>query len=93
MSEKTKEELLQIDYAPPKRDWLDPTLDFQERRGTWSYPAAPKNLKYLGFPNPREWSPTDEDWKLPENWREIIHEGLKERLETVSYTHLTLPTN
>ena len=25
-----------------------------------------KNLKYLGFPNPREWSPTDEDWKLPD---------------------------
>ncbi len=81
MSEKTKDELLRIDYAPPKGGWLEPAVDFTERKGSWSYPAAAKNLKYLGFPNPREWSPTDEDWKLPDNWREIIHEGLKERLE------------
>jgi Fe-S oxidoreductase len=81
MHEKTKEELLGIDYVPSRKSWLDPSVDFKERKGTWSYPAAGKNLEYLGFPNPREWSPTDEDWKLPENWREIIHEGLKERLE------------
>ncbi len=81
MAEKSPQELLQIDYRPPRRDWMDPSIDFEARRGTWSYPAAPKNLEYLGFPNPREWSPTDEDWKLPENWKEIIHEGLKDRLE------------
>jgi Fe-S oxidoreductase len=80
MAEKTRDELTQIDYTPPRHDWMDPTIDFEVRRGTWSYPGAAKNLRYLGFPNPRDWSPTDEDWKLPENWQQIIHDGLAERL-------------
>jgi Fe-S oxidoreductase len=80
MADKTHEELLRIDYTPPKKDWLDPSLDFEARRGTWCYPAAAKNPTSLGFPNPREWSPTDADWKLPENWQEIIREGFRERL-------------
>jgi Fe-S oxidoreductase len=49
--------------------------------GTYSYPGAAKNLKILDMPNPREWSATEEDWKLPENWKEIILEGFKERLK------------
>ena len=28
-----------------------------------------------------EWRPADEDWKLPENWKEILLEGIAERLE------------
>ena len=80
MPEKTRDELVRIDYTPPQRDWLDPAIDFEARKGTWSYPAAAKNLRYLGFPNPRDWSPTDEDWQLPENWQQIIHDGLAERL-------------
>ncbi len=75
-----KEDLLHVPSRPPETGWMDPTIDFEARRGTWSYPAAAKNLRYLGFPNPREWSPTDEDWKLPENWKEIVYEGLRERL-------------
>lgn len=81
MSEKSPQELIQISLDPPKTDWMDPSIDFEARRGTWSYPAAAKNLKYMGFPNPREWSPTDEDWQLPKDWQRIIHEGLKERLD------------
>jgi [DsrC]-trisulfide reductase subunit K len=80
MEQKTPEELTRIDYTPPRKGWEDPTIDFEARRGTWSYPAAPKNLKYMGFPNPRSWSPTDADWQLPENWREILREGFRERL-------------
>ena len=80
MAEKTPQELIQIDYAPPKRSWTDPSLDFEARRGSWSYPAAPKNLKYLGFPNPREWSPTDDDWQLPENWQQIVRDGFRDLL-------------
>jgi Fe-S oxidoreductase len=79
--DKTREQLLADEWRPGPADWLDPTIDFEARRGSWSYPAAAKNLKYLGLPNPREWSPTDADWKLPENWREILHQGLKERLD------------
>jgi heterodisulfide reductase subunit C len=33
-----------------------------------------------GLPNARL-EPLDDDWQLPENWQEIIHEGFKERLE------------
>ncbi|HSN53766.1 MAG TPA: (Fe-S)-binding protein [Candidatus Sulfomarinibacteraceae bacterium] len=80
MSEKSPQELIQIDLDPPRSGWMDPTVDFESRRGTWSYPGVAKNLVYMGFPNPRDWSPTDEDWKLPENWQQIIHDGFKERL-------------
>jgi Fe-S oxidoreductase len=78
--DKSPQELLQIELNPRKGDWLDPSLDFEARRGSWSYPGAIKALNYMGFPNPREWSPTDDDWKLPDNWRQIIHDGIKERL-------------
>ncbi len=74
------EDLMKIDLdRPPETAWMDTPADF--RPGTFSYPAAGKNLKYLDLPNPREWSPTDEDWKLPDNWKEIILTGFKERLE------------
>ena len=64
---------------PPETGWMDNPAVFRD--GTYSYPAAGKNLKILGLANPRQWSPTDEDWKLPENWQEIILQGMKERLE------------
>jgi len=80
MSEKSKEQLVQIDFTPPSGDWTDPRIDFAARKGSWSYPGAAKNLRYLGLPNPRDWSPTDADWKLPENWQQIIKDGLAERL-------------
>jgi len=81
MAEKVPkpEELAQVDYRPPRQDWRDPTVEF--RRGVFCYSAAPKNLEYLGLPNPRKWSPVDQDWKLPPNWQEIILEGLRDRLE------------
>ena len=46
MATKTPEELLQITYRPPARDWRDPRVDFEAKRGTWSYPGAAKNLEY-----------------------------------------------
>jgi Fe-S oxidoreductase len=67
-----------VDLNPPKKRWQDTPTDF--RPGSWIYPTKPKHLESLGMPNPREWSPAEEDWKLPENWQEIIHEGFKERL-------------
>jgi Fe-S oxidoreductase len=79
--EKLKsEDLLRYDLQPRQVDWLDASRT-RLRKGCWNYAAAPKNLQYLGLPNPREWSPRDEDWKLPENWLEILHEGLKKRLD------------
>ncbi len=73
------EELVQISYDPPRGDWRDSRVEF--RKGTFSYSAAAKNLRYLEMPNPRDWQPFEDDWKLPPNWREIILKGMKERLQ------------
>ena len=69
----------QVDYTPPAAGWMATKPDF--RPGTWIYPGKAKHLEYLGMANPRDWSPADEDWKLPENWKEILLNGIKERLE------------
>jgi [DsrC]-trisulfide reductase subunit K len=73
------EELVQINYDPPRRDWRDARVEY--RKGTFCYSAAPKNIRYLDMPNPRNWQPFDKDWKLPPNWQEIILAGMKERLQ------------
>jgi len=53
----------------------------QFKPGTFGWATHPKNLRYLDLPNPREWQPPDEDWKLPPNWKEIILTGMEERLK------------
>jgi len=73
------DELTKINLYPPQKGWMETPVEF--RPGTWCYSAAPKNLKILDLPHPREWQPSDKDWKLPENWQEIILRGFKERLE------------
>jgi Fe-S oxidoreductase len=72
------EELAKVDYSLPYSGWMDVKAEF--RPGNWAYPASQKALNVLDLPNPRDWMPTDQDWKLPENWKEIIVNGLKERL-------------
>jgi Fe-S oxidoreductase len=72
------EPLIQIEQGRPAGDWTAVKPEF--RKGTFCYSAAAKNLQYLGLPNPREWQPFDEDWKLPADWKEIILDGFKERL-------------
>jgi Fe-S oxidoreductase len=79
MSEEAlKDKSLKIDYTPPPKDWMEPSAEF--RKGTYGYPGASKHGKYLELPNPREWQPTEKDWKLPENWKETILRGMKDRL-------------
>lgn len=80
MSEKhfKPEKLTAIGYQPPRRDWMDPHVEF--RRGTFNYSANPKSMEYLGLPFVRKWQPTEDDWQLPSNWKEIILEGLRERI-------------
>jgi len=81
MSTKIKpEELLKnVTYKPKFVNWMDVPVEF--RKGTFNYAGSEDALIYLDQPNPRKWQPTDPDWKLPENWQEIILEGLRERLE------------
>ncbi len=74
-----KDELVQIDYRPPATGWMETPVDF--RPGSYIYPGKGRHLKYLDMPNPRTWVVTEEDWKLPENWKEIVLTGMKERLE------------
>jgi Fe-S oxidoreductase len=73
------EEMVQIDFAPSKKDWFDPKVDI--RRGVINYAAVPKSTEYLELPNVRKWQVTDDDWQLPDNWKEIIIEGLRDRLK------------
>jgi Fe-S oxidoreductase len=73
------DQLAQIKYNPPSASWMDTPVEFKE--GIYCYAGKPQNLQVVGLPNPREWKPADKDWKLPENWKEIVLEGLRERLE------------
>ena len=69
----------------PRKPWMEVPAVFKP--GGFGYPGKVEIQKYLdsqsglSFPNAREWSALDEDWKLPENWKEIIMNGLKERLD------------
>jgi Fe-S oxidoreductase len=76
-AEPKQEERYSIDYTLPKKSWMEPSVEF--RKGTYCYPALPKHQAYLELPNTREWQPYEEDWKLPENWKEIIVKGMRDR--------------
>jgi Fe-S oxidoreductase len=75
---KPEELLAKINHKPPKTGWMDTPVEFH--KGTYNNAAVPESLKYLHQPNPRKWQVYDDDWQLPENWKEIILEGLRERL-------------
>ena len=72
------EELMKIDYRPPERPWMETKPEFRE--GRFCNAASPKWLEVLDYPYGRSWSVTDEDWKLPENWKDIVLEGMRDRL-------------
>jgi Fe-S oxidoreductase len=76
---KPQDVLDQLNYQPPRSDWMETPVEI--RKGMYCYASNPKSVATLGLPNARPWNPLDEDWKLPENWQQIIHEGFKERLE------------
>lgn len=76
---KPDELLSKIDPTPPQTGWMDTPV--QIRKGMYCYASNPKSVEYVGLPNARAWNPLDADWKLPENWEEIIFEGFRERLD------------
>jgi Fe-S oxidoreductase len=80
MSEKLpkNEDLARIAYQPPRRGWMNSPAEF--KKGTFNYAALPEKLAYLGLPQNGKWQPMDPDWKLPENWKETILQGIRERL-------------
>ncbi|OGW05794.1 MAG: menaquinol oxidoreductase [Nitrospinae bacterium RIFCSPLOWO2_12_39_16] len=79
MDTKRADKTLNIDYRFPKTGWMDTPVEFKQ--GMFCHGSKPKDLEAVGFPNPREWSSKDKDWKLPANWKEIVLNGMKERLD------------
>lgn len=75
---KPDEILNDVCLSSENQDWLNSKPDF--RKGTYLYSAPLKHQSYLGLPNQREWNPADADWKLPENWKEVILSGMADLL-------------
>ena len=50
MSEDAKkpEELANVDFTPPRKNWMDPSVEFT--KGTYNYGSNPKSIEYLGLP-------------------------------------------
>ncbi|MDH4331207.1 MAG: (Fe-S)-binding protein [Desulfobulbaceae bacterium] len=71
--------------AVPVKDWWDTEAVFKP--GNYCYPAKKSIVEYHNknlpgvFGEPREWDPESDNWLLPENWKEIIINGLKDRLD------------
>ncbi len=76
---KPEELISRLDYATPKTGWMDTPAVI--RPGMYCYSANPKSVEYVGMPHPRKWNPMEDDWLLPENWKDIVLKGLKDRLE------------
>ncbi len=76
---KPAEILSGISYKLPDKGWMDVKPEF--RPGTYVNAAQPKWLKMIDYPYPRQWSVPNEDWDLPKDWKEIILQGMEERLE------------
>ena len=76
---KPDELISKIELKPSGKSWMDTPAEI--RKGIYCYAGNPKSLETLSAPNPRSWDPLKEDWKLPDNWQDIIYEGIKERLE------------
>ena len=83
-----KPSLVKGDY--PDKELFEAPVEFRD--GNWCYPAKPELIEELGFPNPRKWSPTDDDWELPDGWEKIIKDGMKDRLERFRSFKLFLDT-
>jgi Fe-S oxidoreductase len=79
------EELLDIKHSKVsmgfEKGWLRTAPDVEIKPGMHCYACEPQRLEIVGMPNPRNWSASDEDWKVPKNWKEIIVEGFRDRLD------------
>jgi ferredoxin len=72
------QELTKVNYQPPGKGWMDVKPVF--RPGTYCNAPSPKWVEMVNYPYPRKWSVPDEDWHLPENWKEIILQQMEDRL-------------
>ncbi len=75
----TPAELIQINYQMPSKSWME--LKAELRPGYYVNAAAPKWMQMIDYPFPRAWNVADEDWQLPEDWKERVLEGMEDRLQ------------
>jgi Fe-S oxidoreductase len=75
----TPAEILPLSHKPPEKSWMDSKAAL--RPGVYCNPSSPKWMEWIKYPYPREWSVAAEDWKLPKDWKEIILQGMEDRLE------------
>jgi Fe-S oxidoreductase len=75
----TPAELIQVNYKFPAQGWMD--VKPEMRPGYYVNAAAPKWMKVVDYPFPRAWNVQDEDWKLPEDWKERVLQGMEDRLK------------
>lgn len=73
------QEIAKIDHHPPATDWMDVKTEI--RPGMYCHPVKVESLKGIGGAFPREWNPLDDDWKLPADWKGIVKDGIKDRLQ------------
>ena len=80
MAEKklSSEDIAGVKLNPAEKDWMDPSVEF--KKGSYVYAAPLKDQQALKLPNPRQWNPLDDDWKLPEDWKPIVLNGMKDKL-------------
>lgn len=73
------DDILKKQNVLPKKSWMEVKTTFEP--GTYCYgeKAAPGEI--LDLPNPRDWDPAQDDWKLLPNWKETIQKGFQTRLE------------
>ena len=80
MSDPKPNELIEkIEYNPPQKGWMDVPVNI--RKGMYCYASNPKSVEYVHLPHARPWNPLEEDWKLPDNWKEIVHNAFRDRLD------------
>jgi Fe-S oxidoreductase len=79
-------ELKKINYDPPATNWMDTPVEFKP--GNFCHGTRPSYLELVDMPYAREWKSAEEDWKLPEDWKEIFLEGMRERLSKYRTFHV-----
>ncbi len=75
----TPKELVLSRPAFPDQHWMDTKPAFEP--GSFCYPAKKETMEGLHMPNPHDWNPAEEDWNLPENWKQILCDAFEERLQ------------
>ena len=71
--------------AVPRKPWMDVPAIFKS--GNYCYPGKKSIVEYHNkklpglWGEPREWVVESDDWLLPDNWEQIILNGMRERLD------------